>query len=171
MRWPISLKHICVSVCLVGAAVFAQPDKDVFIVNWYADGTISALMTVVVQTFLEKTSVKFDDQTYNVAGQEEAISTTNGSFALFTANPGINLYLFRRRGPTVIKALECHGPYEPEVGHGWVMCFSGRSESKNRIDPTSATIYLLGADQKFRPAEFVPYRSRYASLTRLMANE
>lgn len=170
MRWPM-LKRLLVYVCLVGPAAFAQSGNDRFTLNWYADGTISALVTVDVQTSLEKISVRFDDQTYNVAGHEEAISTTNGSFALFTANPGINLHLFRRRGPTVIKALECHGPYEPEIGPGWVMCFSGRFESKDRIDPTSATIYLLADNEIFKSAETVSFDERYAALNRLIGKK
>jgi hypothetical protein len=170
MRRSMNLKSFCVYACFVGVTVFAQSSKDSYTVNWYADGAISALMNVVIESSLDATSIKFDDQNYNVAGQEEAISTTDGSFALFTANPGISLYLFRKRGSTVIKALECHGPYQPEIGQGWVMCFSGRTETKNRIYPTSATIYLLGTDQTFRRVESVQYRSRYTSLTRLIGN-
>lgn len=178
MRRALILGTFLVSICVLGIAL-AQTREGVYIVNWYADGTISALMNVKIHTSLEATAVTFDEQGdrdlryaqhFNLVGKEAAIYTANGSFALFTSNPGVNLYLFRRKGTIIIKALECHGPYQPEIGNGWVMCFAGRTESEHNIYPSSATIYLPGSDETFNPAGTVEYKDRYTRLAQVIGN-
>jgi hypothetical protein len=179
MRRSLILGTLLACICVLGIAVLAQTSERAYTVNWYAGGTLSALMNVKIHTSLETTGVTFYEQgdrdlryaqRFNLEGKEAAIYTANGSFALFTSNPGVNLYLFRRKGTTVIKALECHGPYQPEIGNGWVMCFAGRTESQHNIYPSSATIYLSGPDETFNSAATVEYKARYTHLAQLIGN-
>ncbi len=176
MRKSLGSASLAACILLAGAAS-AQSKMSTYVVNWYSGGAIPSLMDVTVITALEATKVTFqehgsaarrDKPSFNLIGQEEAISTLDGSFALITSGPGVNLYVFRSKGSSVIKSLECHGPYEPEIGKTWVMCFRGRAEDANRIYPATATIYLLGDNQAFSSHGSVAYDRRYALLKEIV---
>lgn len=179
MRWAIGLFKIVLCVSVVAQAALCQQHVSAYSIDWYGGGANPGLLSARIQTSVGGTVITFFDQGkvplkvahFKVDGEETGISTVDGTFALFTNYPGVNLYLFRVKGRNVVKALECHGPYEPEVGPGWVMCFSGRSESKDRIDPTSATIYLLADNEILKSAETVSFDERYVALNRLIGKK